>query len=79
MNQPVDTLFNLDKRAKAYNSDNLALNYVADFISVENGIPRLGLKLLITDGNSFCFRVDFQNLKLVIFADFKNFGAIFAA
>ena len=77
MNKSVNSLFNLNEYAERHNSYNFTVNYVADVVFTVSQIPRLGLKLFITDWNFLVFVVDFKNDKFVNFTDFQNIGHIF--
>lgn len=77
MYKTVNAFFNFNERTELCNSYNRALNYVADIVFFTDKIPRLGLKLFVTERNLFLFGVDRKNFEFVLFVEFENFAAVF--
>ena len=75
----VDALFNLYECAERYNPYDLALYDVAYVILVSGKLPRLGLKLLVADGNLLVFPVNLENLEVIYAADLKHVGYFLGA
>ncbi len=76
MNQALDTLLQLDKRAVVGNVDHLTLDDIVLVVLVLDIVPRMRLQLLEAKGNSILGFVEIQNLDLDLLVQRNHFGGM---
>ena len=79
MNKTVDAFFNFNECAERYNPYNLAVYNFANGILLCGEVPRLRLKLLVTDRNFLVLFIHLKNKEVIGFAYFKDVGNVFNA
>src|SRR6266849_6724721 len=79
MHQPVDSLFNFDKRAEIGHAADSALDHRSDAVALFDGGPRIGFELLQSQRNAALARMQIEHYRFHLVPRLYHFGGMLHA